>query len=103
MRERERAVWLTPLVFPMIATSRQGIIDRSDIGSAGLTYVRRRVETVHIYFISFLQPNSFTLFADPSSAADWQPILNRFEEKKSVIGTYSSGCTALISYFIGMI
>lgn len=34
---RDGVVWLTPLVFPTIATSRQGIIDRSDIGSAGLT------------------------------------------------------------------
>lgn len=34
---RDGVAWLTPLVFPTIATSRQGIIDRSDIGSAGLT------------------------------------------------------------------
>lgn len=62
---RDRVTWLTPLVFPMIATSRQGIID-FDISSAGLMNKSpgNRIETVYIIHFFSPEPNAITLLAD---------------------------------------
>lgn len=45
---------ITPFVFPTIATSRQGIIDRSDIGTACLILNKARTSGIEfVYKIRF--------------------------------------------------
>lgn len=81
---RDRVTWLTPLVFPIIATSRQGIID-FDISSAGLmnNSPGNRIETVYIIHFFSPEPNA-TLHCSPIffSVRRLAAYFKSFEKKK---------------------
>lgn len=80
---RDRVAWLMPLVFPIIATSRQGI--DFDISSAGLmnNSPGNRIETVYIihFFLQSLMRH-YTARRSFLAYRDWQPILNRLKKNK---------------------